>query len=33
MVVEDDEILDRQDLADAEALIEGGNDEGVRAMG
>jgi hypothetical protein len=33
MVVEDDETLDRQDLADAEALVEGGNDDGVGAMG
>jgi hypothetical protein len=33
MVVEDDEILNRQDLADAEALVEGGDDDGVGATG
>jgi hypothetical protein len=33
MVVEDDETLDRQDLADAEALVEGGDDDGVGATG
>jgi hypothetical protein len=33
MVVEDDKILDRQDLADAEALGEGGNNDGVGATG
>jgi hypothetical protein len=33
MVIEDDEILDQQDLADAEALVGGGNDDGVGATG
>jgi len=33
MVVEDDEILKRQDLADAEALVEGGDNDEVGAMG
>jgi len=33
MVVEDDEILDRQELADAKALREGGDDDVVGAMG
>jgi hypothetical protein len=33
MVVEDDEILDRQDLADAKALDEGGDEDRVGATG
>ncbi len=33
MVVEDDEILNRQDLADAKALVEGGDDDVVGATG
>ena len=33
MVVEDDESLDPQDLADAGALVEGGDDDGVGATG
>ena len=33
MVVEDDEILDRQELADAKALGEGGEDDVVGATG
>ena len=33
MFVEDDEILDRQDLADAKALVKGGDDDGVGATG
>ena len=33
MVVKDDEILDRQELADAKALGEGGDNDVVGAMG
>jgi hypothetical protein len=33
MVVEDDEILDRQELADAKAHGEGGDDDVVGATG
>ena len=33
MVVEDDEILNRQDLADAKALDEGGDEDEVGATG
>jgi hypothetical protein len=33
MVVEDDEILNRQDLANAKALGEGGDDDVVGAKG
>ena len=33
MVVENDEILEGQDLADAEALVEGGDNDGVGAAG